>query len=789
MTSYPELIDKALRRAGIFTLTARHLSDAVSSFLGGAALRKLCVCWMGGLLGILLCQNVQANTAPKAPGVVVVLAGGGAKGFSHLAVLRRLEKDGVKISRIVATSMGAVIGGLYASGMSTDDIEHVIGNLDPAKVALDQLDRLELPQRTRAYQQQYPIDFEFGIQNGGLSFARGVSDGQRFLALLQKLTANVPSQVSFDDLKIPFRAVATRYRDGEPTVFDKGSLYLSIRASMAAPAVFAPVEIEGETYVDGGLVANLPVEIALKEGADVVVASFLGQDTEESSGPSNALTVANRMLDILIRQNEKRNLSLLRAQDILVQPALAQVGFADFGKAAQISLLGEQAVQKVNPQFVQLARRVGSDRPIEYSRLVHDQREVVVQEIRVKGNKDVPTSYIQSAMSPLLGKDLSQADVAKLVDQLYTSGHFERVNYTLEQIKGGHYAMVVDVNEKPYGPNFIKTSFGFSTELGGVTQFSLGAGYRRPWVNQSGLELAINGRLGTQSELSMRLHQPLWRDLSAEAYALYERNIQPIYAPDSLVTKSKNEKFAFVGMSTRELGVDLAYDLGRMATLKMGVVTSTINGASETSDKIYVESVSGQSGLINLSDLRVAYTGLRFQLLVDQLDSVSFPSRGYLLNTRMEQGLSGASFRSYKASGRWAYSLHSHILNAGVNLGYIKYPDALADDVSPSSLYLGGFQQMGAYRMGQLMGDRLAHFYGTYMYRLSDGGLLRQKTYLGTVLEGGDVWTAPDKAKLRRSATVFLAVDSKIGDIYFGLARGSQGAANAFVQLGRRFNF
>lgn len=214
------------------------------------------------------------NAVPATPSVVVVLAGGGAKGFAHLAVLRQLEQDRIPIARIVGTSMGAVIGGLYASGMSTDDIERMVGGLDPSKVALDQLNRLELPSRTRAYQQKYPVELEFGIKNGGVSFARGVSDGQRFLALLQALTVHVPPNVDFDDLKIPFRAVATRYRDGEIKVFDQGALHLAIRASMAAPAVFAPVEVDGETYVDGGLVANLPVEVALREGADVIVASF-----------------------------------------------------------------------------------------------------------------------------------------------------------------------------------------------------------------------------------------------------------------------------------------------------------------------------------------------------------------------------------------------------------------------------------------------------------------------------------------------------------------------------------
>jgi NTE family protein len=287
------------------------------------------------------------STEPVAPPkVVVVLAGGGAKGFAHLAVLRRLEHDGVKIWMLVGTSMGAVIGGLYASGMSTDAIEKVIGNLDPARVALDQVARTELSNRARAYQQKYPINLELGLKDGGLTFARGVSDGQRFLTLLQELTSNVPPNGSFDALKIPFRAVATRYRDGDMQVFDRGLLHLAIRASMAAPGVFAPVEIDGETYVDGGLVSNIPVEVALREGADVVVASYLGvkEPADARLAGDNALSVANRMLDLLIGQNERRNLALLRPQDILVNPQLKDIAFTDFGKSQQVIRVGEEAV-------------------------------------------------------------------------------------------------------------------------------------------------------------------------------------------------------------------------------------------------------------------------------------------------------------------------------------------------------------------------------------------------------------------------------------------------------------
>ncbi|MEK7344596.1 MAG: patatin-like phospholipase family protein [Pseudomonadota bacterium] len=733
--------------------------------------------------------SVHAQEAKVSPGVVVVLAGGGAKGFAHLAVLRRLEKDRVPIARIVGTSMGAVIGGLYASGMSTEAIEQVIGNLDPAKVALDQIDRLDLPTRTRAYQLQYPINLEFGIQqDGGLSFARGASDGQRFMALLQQLLAHVPAQVDFDQLRIPFRAVATRYRDGELQVFDKGSLITAIRASMAAPGVFAPVDLDGETYVDGGLVANLPVEVALREGADTVVASYLGQDQSSQAVPvaGNALTVANQMLEILIRQNEKRNLALLRPQDILVQPDLQGVRFADFNQAAHIVAKGELALDKVQGHWTRMLQSVVPSSDSGRNRLAFDQREIHVHEIQVSGNKEVPASHVQREMSALLGKPFQPKEVADLIDKLYTSGYFEQVSYSLAQMHGDQYVLNVHVREKPYGPHFIKSSLGFSTEQGGVHQFSFGVGYRRPWLTEEGLELLIDARFGTQSELTGRLFQPLSAHWGIETSLGYRRNTIPVYTPEILGAQQANQKFGYLNEGRSELAVSLNHEFDRKSVLKLGLAHAILADTVDVTRSIFLPE---QGRLVQLEDSRVRYSAARLQFEVDQLDSVSFPSKGYSFMTSLEQGFTGADYRSARLSARWAKAFAPHVFNFGVNLGREDVPKNCSQCESPGNLYMGGFQFMGAYRMGQLAGERLAHAYGTYMYRLSDGGLLQQKSYLGTVAEIGRAWRAGDNSQAKRSLSVFWAVDSKIGDIYLGAARGSEGANNVFMQLGRRFNF
>jgi NTE family protein len=198
---------------------------------------------------------------------------------------------------------------------------------------------------------------------------------------------------------------------------------------------------------------------------------------------------------------------------------------------------------------------------------------------------------------------------------------------------------------------------------------------------------------------------------------------------------------------------------------------------------------AGGEQRIDLNDRQIRYGGLKFQWISDQLDSVNFPEKGQFINASAEHGLVGTHFQSYAFNGRWAYPFKNHVLNLGLNLGLTQASGTCADCRSPSNLYLGGFQNMGAYRMGQLVGDRLAHAYATYMYRLSDGGLLRQRTYWGVVGEAGDIWFNGQPHTTRYSGTLFLAVDSKIGDVYLGLARGSQGISNAFVQLGRRFSF
>ncbi len=735
-------------------------------------------------LGMLL----AATSVWSQPKVVVVLAGGGAKGFAHLAVLRKLEKDQVPIARIVGTSMGAVIGGLYAAGLDISQIEDVIGNLDPAKVALDQINRLELPNRTREYQQQYPVEFEFGIKDGGLSFARGVSDGQRFLALMQQLLGHVPPSVNFDQLKIPFRAVATRYRDGETKVFDQGALDMAIRASMAAPGVFAPVDIDGETYVDGGLVANLPVEVALQGGADLIVASYLGADeATKGSESTHALSVANHMVTLLIRQNERRNLALLRPQDILISPVLSDVGFADFGRAKEIIVRGEAAIDGQRSKFERLAQTAGPSLTEQVSP-TFDPRKNVISAIAVKGQQLVPEDYIQRFFRPVLDKPHDAKAAAALVDALYTEGYFEQVSYKLNPLDADKFALEVSVKEKAYGPHFLKTSFGFFTEAHGLNQFSLGVGYRRPWLTASGTEIALDARLGTQTDMGVRLIQPVSLSLRAEAYMEAGTQRLPVYVPYEFRALNGGGKIATYNLQRTRWGAGVAYDLSRKTSLRLGLASGRFSYSAESARSVNVSLAPDQSIPLSVDDFAQSFSGWRAQWSTDQLDSLAFPTQGYSVNVQAESSFKHGEYRNLQIGARWATHWGPHVLNLGGHLGAESTKLDCERCTSPSFLYLGGFQRLSSYRLGELSGNRLMLGSATYMYRLSDGGLLRQPAYLGLIGELGNAWDAGESTRLGRSLGLFLAVDSKIGDLYLGMAKGSQGSRNVFLQIGRRFS-
>ena len=298
-------------------------------------------------------QDPAAEAAAR-PRVGLVLSGGGARGLAHVGVLKVLEEQRVPIDAIAGTSMGAVIGGLYASGMTSAEIEALVRTLNWNSAFRDRPPRSDLNFRRKQDDREYLVRFPLGVKSGDFRVPRGLIQGQRLTQILRRETVAVAGIDDFDRLPTRFRAIATDLETGERKVLARGDLAEALRASLSAPGVFAPVELEGRLLVDGGLVENLPVDIAKEMGVDVVIAVDVGFQPVGRRELNSALAVSNQMLTIMIQRETQRQRALLGTGDLLIEPPLGNLLSMDFSAVDRTIGHGEAATRAQSARLAAL---------------------------------------------------------------------------------------------------------------------------------------------------------------------------------------------------------------------------------------------------------------------------------------------------------------------------------------------------------------------------------------------------------------------------------------------------
>ena len=298
---------------------------------------------------------VHAEPPAERLRVGLVLGGGGARGAAHIGVLKELERLRIPVDAIAGTSMGAIVGGLYATGMSADELEELVGSLDWAGALSDKPERKDLSFRRKQDESQVPIDFELGVRGTELVLPAGVIQGHKLDLLLRELTLNVSHIDDFDRLPIPFRAIASDIERGEAWVMGSGDLAKSIRASMSVPGVFAPVRIGDRLLVDGGIVGNLPVDVMQDMGVDVIIAVDVEFPLYAREELVSALTISEQMLTILIRKETLRQIERLDADDILIRPELGVFASTNFGEIVETIGPGQAAAREQADKLTAIA--------------------------------------------------------------------------------------------------------------------------------------------------------------------------------------------------------------------------------------------------------------------------------------------------------------------------------------------------------------------------------------------------------------------------------------------------
>src|ERR1700679_1573429 len=265
--------------------------------------------------------KAAAPPAPARPRICLVLSGGGARGMAHIGVLRVIEELKVPVDCIAGTSMGAVVGGLYASGMSAAQIETTMRSVNWQEAFHDAPPRRDLNFRRKQDDRNFLVRLPLGLKHYHMLLPKGFIQGQTLQETLRQLTLPFSNTTNFDELPTPFRAVATDLVTGDAVLLEKGDLSIAMRASISAPGVFAPVEYQGRLLVDGGIAENLPIDVARAMHADILIVSDVSFPLQPRDRLDTALSISNQMLAIMVRNNADRQKATLSHQDILIEPS------------------------------------------------------------------------------------------------------------------------------------------------------------------------------------------------------------------------------------------------------------------------------------------------------------------------------------------------------------------------------------------------------------------------------------------------------------------------------------
>lgn len=745
-------------------------------------------------------QTAAAPTQPNAestrPRIGLVLSGGGARGYAHIGVLKMLERMRIPVDVIAATSMGAVVGGLYASGMRADALEQKLSQVDLSDIAFDRNDRAKLPQSLREDDFQYPIGLSAGYGDGRLKLPTGLVQGNRLLALLKNWTAQWPDNIAFSHLPIPFKAMATDLATGDGVILDHGSLPLAMRASMAVPGLFAPIEVGGRTLVDGGLVSNLPVQLARDMGADIIIAVNIGSDLQRPEDLTSPAAVTQQMITILVGQNVRAQKALLRGKDVLIEPQLSELSFTDFAKGPQGVRQGERAAQGAEAKLATLSL---SPQAYAAYRAAHEPQGTLVAGARIDAidvttSGRVPPARVRQLIKVREGDAYDAEALNRELSALATTGDFETVTQQLVEQNGVH-TLKIDAREKSWGNQFFLFGLGMSTNFDGRGAFNVNLGHRYPWLTQSGLEWRNDIVLGSnRASIHTELRQPLWqaRGFYVAPYAEYSRRRFDLYFDDQAPTKEA-KAFNSITMETARAGVDLGIPLGRKGELRLGV-----NYMSKSAAFNYLALTD--EGALDLPTLRAKQPAFRAQLTLDQLDDPLFPRSGYYFYSSVEAGFGSLDkkFNTAQAKGLWATSYGRHTFNValegagqfGVN-SPTRENGGNTGNGANEGFFLGGFQHLSAYAQDQFNGQYMLYGRLTYLYDLRIDDLLGLRApVFGASAEAGNVWQLRNnfgRGPYLKSGSVFVGGNSPIGPLYFGFAVAPQGVWNVYLQLGRVF--
>lgn len=710
-----------------------------------------------------------ARARGRRPVVGLALSGGGARGLAHIGALAALEAMGIPVDRVAGTSMGAVIGGLYASGYSPAEIERIAAGLDWRQLFSDLPSRRSLsPLQKERFRRTL---FEFGIEGGRVAGGGGLIAGQRLTTLFATLTLHVSDRERFADLPVPFACVATDVATGEEVVLDSAPLHQAMRASMSIPLVFSPVERAGRRLIDGGLSNNLPVDRARGLGADVVIAVDVSEPLLPPERLGSILGIAQQVLAYRIVANRNRQAP---AADLLIVPDLAPHDQSDFSEVADLAGRGRRAVEAAAGALARLAEACRLPDPpgaVAPRPAAPDPggrgRGPVIDRVVIEGGSRLKPGAMEGWARVEAGRPLEAAALERQIESIYATGYFNSVHPSIEPLPGGGHLLRLRLREK----RALQLGVGlrYEDERGPALLLTLGR------INFFGRDNSahLDARAGTVSRLDFHF-------------------LQPSYPSTSFFTSlrvSGVDDFRFVYGPGRER--DRYLDRRAVVELAAG---NTVRALGEVSLAYRLERVNfraeedPQSGPVGQEFARLGMLGLGTRL--DTLDDPSFPTRGRRMEIRFDSARDGLASQAKFDRGRLAYDGYRP-LGAGTAHFGMRLGTAFGGGLPESEkLLLGGPESLYGLERAERRGDEMAAVRLGWRLPLGTLPLIGGgRYYLGAMLDAGNV--ALERRDLDRGTVlglgIELAADTRLGPLRLAGGWAEGGLETVYVNLGFPF--
>lgn len=732
---------------------------------------------MRGVVAVLLLglwsagAPAQPGVAPSdAPCVGLVLGGGGARGAAHVGVLKVLEREHIPVCAIAGTSMGAIVGGLYAAGFDAAELERLLATIDWSDMFVDSPPRAQLPMERKQEDFRHLIDLEIGYRDGRLGIPAGLVRGQKLMLLLRRLTLSTWRAEGFDQLPIPFRAVAADIVTGRKKVFADGDLAVAIRASMSVPGAFAPVKVGEQLLVDGGMAENVPVDEVRAMGAHPMVVVDVGSQLLKEDALTNPAVVLDQVITALMAEKTARSLATLGDADVLLKPVLGDITAADFHRSAEAVAIGERAAEAQLPRLRALALPVAEYAALRARQRHRDFDPGLVAFLDVEpGQTPSATRRVAWATEALVGKPFDVAATERAIGNAYGDGRFETIDYRLLP-RDGRAALVVQPQQKAWTASG-KVGLQLDDDFNGRSDYLLSAELVFSDVNRIGGKWRNLIQLGRITGLRSELYQPF-----GTRGAFYLRPALEVRS-ESMPLWRQGDQLAEYRLRRREFDIGLGYSPQSTWRMELALV------GGRDSARLDV----GGAGLVQVGS--ESFAGLRAGATWDSLDSIDFPTRGGRANLELLSLHPWAGTRAdgevARASLDWVLAWKRYHLLLGARVA-----SALEDDASGfrSQTFLGGFLNLSGFAERSLVGSQAALTRAVFYRRTGDTSrLFSLPLYMGASVEAGNVWNARSafgSGSAVVAGSVFGGLDTPLGPVFLGFGRNSSGADSWYLSFG-----